>query len=50
MKRLLRYLNGSPRYRWLFGYQIKVRNVVAWPDSDFAGCIRARKSTLAGVI
>ena len=33
-KRLLRYLEGNPRYRWLFGYQEKERNVFAWSDSD----------------
>ena len=50
MERLLRYLKSNPRYRWLFGYQGQERNVVTWSDSDFAGCIKSRKWTSAGVI
>ena len=50
LKRLLRYLKSNPRYRWLYEYQQQNRNVVAWSDSDFAGCIKSRKSNSAGVL
>ena len=31
-------------------YQRNDRTITAWTDSDFAGCIKSRKSTSAGVI
>ena len=42
LKMLLTYLKSNPRYRWLFGHQGQERNVVAWSDSDFAGCTKYR--------
>ena len=50
LKRLLRYLKGSPRLRLKYSYQHNDRTITAWTDSDFAGCIKSRKSTSAGVI
>ena len=45
LKRLLMYLKSNPRYRWLYECQHQDRNVVAWSDNDFAGCIESRNST-----
>ena len=49
LERLLRYLKGSPRLRMKYSYQHNDRTITAWTDSDFAGCIKSRKSTSAGV-
>ena len=50
MKRALRYLKGVPRAVLHFEYQKKPKAVVTWPDSDFAGCVKSRNSTSAGVV
>ena len=50
MKRLARYLLNVPRCIVKFGYQSKVEQLVAWSESDFAGCLKSRKSTSGGVI
>jgi hypothetical protein len=33
----------------LFGYQDGVNEMVIWTDTDFAGCVKTRKSTSGGV-
>ena len=45
LKRFLRYLNGHPRAILHIGIQEKEEAMVAWTDSDFAGCENSRKST-----
>ena len=50
LKRLLRYLKTNPRFRLMYSYQDKPDMIRAWTDSDFAGCVKSRKSTSAGVI
>ena len=46
-KRLLRYLEGAPRLRTWYRYQERATEIIAWTDSDFAGCAKSRKSTSA---
>ena len=41
MKRLARYLLRVPRCVVKFDYQSKVEELVAWSDSDFAGCMKS---------
>ena len=50
MKRLARYLIRVPRCVVKYDYQSKVEALVAWSDSDFAGCLKSRKSTSGGII
>ena len=50
MKRLIRYLKGCPRIRIWYEYQEAPENAIVWTDSDFAGCMKSRKSTSAGVV
>ena len=38
LRRLGRYLIGSPRVVWHFHWQIAPREVSAYSDSDWAGC------------
>ena len=48
LKRLGRYLIGRTRMTIMFGYQSQVKNLTIWTDTDFAGCIKTRKSTSGG--
>ena len=50
VKRCIRYLLGAPRCIVPFRYQNEVSSITAWSDSDFAGCVKSRKSTSGGVI
>ena len=50
VKRCIRYLLGVPRCIVPFRYQKKTDTILAWSDSDFAGCTKSRKSTSGGVI
>ena len=43
-KRLARLLGVRPRLIWLFKWQKRVTRIMAWCDTDHAGCIRTRKS------
>ena len=49
-KRLGRYLVDKRRYVVKFGYQEEVRHLEAWSDTDWAGCLRTRRSTSGGVL
>ena len=49
LKRLGRYLVGSPRVIIRYKWQNNVRNITVWTDTDYAGCMRTRKSTSGGV-
>ena len=50
MKRARRYLKGVSRAMLHFQDQAMPKSLVAWSDSDFAGCVKSRKSTSEGVI
>ena len=50
LKRLGRYLLGSPRVALQFPYQSAYKHVDVWTDSDWAGNRLERKSTSGGVI
>jgi len=49
-KRLIRYLLAVPRFVNKFKYQEKPEGITAWSDTDFAGCIKSRKSTSGGLV
>merc|ERR1712020_640162 len=46
---LTRYLAGRPRLVYDYPWQDEVSVVDAWVDTDFAGCLRTRKSTSGGM-
>ena len=50
LKRLGRYLQANPRYVQEFKRQGKQTHITAWVDTDYAGCLRTRKSTSGGLI
>ena len=50
LKRVARYLKAKPRLVQRFPYQTAVSRLVAWADTNHAGCIRTRKSTSGGAI
>ena len=50
LKRLGRYLIGRERVRTLYRWQSAVKEVTCYVDTDYAGCVRTRKSTSAGVL
>ena len=47
--RLVRYLVGQPRVVYHFPRQDEVREIRPFVDTDFAGCLRTRKSTSGGL-
>ena len=49
-KTILRYLRGSPRLQWWFGWQPDSQQFEVLTDSDWASCVRTRRSTSGGVI
>ena len=50
IKRVIRYLKGTPRSRLLFRFQDSPKCFKVFSDSDWAGCHRTRKSTSGGVL
>ena len=50
LKRIIRYLKGAPRVVTKYVWQESPGEVVAYTDSDWAGCVRTRRSTSGGVI
>ena len=48
LKRVLRYLRGTPRASMKFEWQERPNEIVTYTDSDWAGCSRTRKSTSGG--
>ena len=50
LKRLARYLVDKRRCRTLYEYQGPVKDVEVYTDTDYAGCVKTRKSTSGGVI
>ena len=50
LKRLGRYLLGKERYVVKFEYQEWEGKLSVWTDTDYAGCLRTRKSTSGGLV
>ena len=50
LKSVGRFIVGEPRQRIHFEWQARSDMTVAFVDSDFAGCMRTRKSTAGGCI
>jgi hypothetical protein len=50
LKRLCRYLLGRPRLVLHFGWQAEPNWLDVFTDSDWAGCIKTRKSTSGGAL
>ena len=50
LRRLARYLLAVPRVVWKFGWQRVESVVMAFSDSDWAGCRRTARSTSGGVL
>ena len=50
LKRLARYLVGRPRLVWYFPWQTRPSDITVLTDSDWAGCVKTRKSTSGGVV
>ena len=50
LKRLARYVAAHPRGEFLFKWQPPVDGLTCYVDSDWAGCVRTRKSTSGGVV
>ena len=50
LKRVLRYLRGMPRAHYLFRWQKWTPTVRCQVDSDWAGCLKTRRSTSGGVL
>ena len=50
LKRVLRYLKGSPRAYFKFDWRLPQHLILGMCDSDWAGCTKTRKSTSGGVI
>ena len=50
LKRLIRYLVANPRLVFEFPFRAPPRNIQIYTDTDWAGCIRTRKSTQGGVV
>ena len=50
LQRLGRYLQANPRYVQEFKRQGKQTHATTWVDTDYAGCLRTRKSTSGGLI
>lgn len=48
LKRLGRYLLGRPRLVLAYAYQPRPKYIDVWVDSDWAGCVRTRRSTSGG--
>ena len=45
LKRLVRFLKGSPRCSVVYGRQAEQQVVDVFSDSDWAGCVKTRRST-----
>ena len=50
LKRLVRYVVNAPRLVWKYDFQPDVKDLDTYVDTDFAGCMRTRRSTSGGII
>ena len=50
LKRLGRYLAGAPRMSAAYPWQSSMKHISVWCDSDWAGCLKTRRSTTGGVL
>ena len=50
LKRLARYLKQFPRAVFKFQFQAPQNNIRIYADTDWAGCIKTRKSTQGGIV
>ena len=50
LKRLGRYIIGKPRAVSYFRWQEEASLIQAFSDSDWAGCVRTRRSTSGGIL
>jgi len=50
LKRILRYLKGRPTTTLHYHWQDTPTELVGYSDSDWAGCVRTRRSTSGGVV
>ena len=50
LKRAVRYLRHRPRLIWLYKWQEPVKHLVAFCDTDVAGCVQTRRSTSGGAL
>ena len=50
LKRLGRYLIGCPRMVFSYPWQGREKDIIAYSDSDWAGCRRSGKSTSGGCL
>ena len=50
LKRILRYLKSSPRAVTTYRWQDPVTCITGFSDSDWAGCVKTRRSTSGGFL
>ena len=50
LKRLVRFLKGSPRCLVVYGRQAEQQVVDVFSDSDWAGCVKTRRSTSSSYV
>ena len=50
LKKVVRYLKGTPRYVLKYLYQEKPEALSGWADTDFVGCQVTGKPTSGGIV
>ena len=50
LKRLVRYLVAHPRLVFEFPFRLPPKSIQVYVDTDWAGCLKTRKSTQGGTI
>ena len=49
LKRVIRYIKGAPNLKYMFLWQDMPVDLQTFSDSDWAGCVKSRKSTSGGI-
>ena len=49
LKKLVRYVASNPRVLWTFNFEHAAAHLDFFSDTDFGGCLKARRSTSGGV-